>query len=62
MEEKIWESMQKVADVLHWLGKYDECNTLIMTGRLMRANKIETSDEWAIFVAKQERLLQRSQK
>lgn len=49
MEEKLWESIQKAANVLHWLGKYDECNALVMTARLMRANNIETLEEWTQF-------------
>lgn len=56
MEEKLWDTMQKTADVLHWLGKYEECNALIMTARLMRANGIETLEEWTKFVESQERI------
>lgn len=55
MGEKLWESIQKVADMLHWVGKYDECNALVMTARLMRANNIETLEAWTHFVESQER-------
>jgi len=54
MEEKLADRVQKTADFLHWLGKYDECNALIMTARLMRAHGIETLEEWTKFVENEE--------
>lgn len=54
MEEKLADRIEKTAEILHWLGKYDECNALIMTSRLMRAHGVETLEEWSTFVEKQE--------
>jgi len=56
MGEKLWEKMQKTADVLHWLGKYQERDAIILASRLMRAKGIEEMDEWENFVTSQEKL------
>jgi hypothetical protein len=62
MGEKLWERLQKMADLLHWLGKYDERDALAMTARLMRANNIETLEEWLSFVESQERARQSTER
>lgn len=54
MEEKLADGVQKMAELLHWLGKYGERDTLVMTARLMRAHGIETLDDWTTFVENQE--------
>ena len=50
MQEKIWEKLSKAADGLHWLGKYEECNALCLTVRLMRTHGIDTLEQWQAFV------------
>lgn len=42
MPEKVPDMLVKTADVLHWLGKYNEANALILLSRWMRARNIET--------------------
>ena len=54
MEEPLADSMQQTADVLHWLGRYTECNALVMTGRLMRTKGITNLEEWTKFVETEE--------
>ncbi len=54
MPEKIWERLEKVANGLHWLGRYEECNALNMTIRLMKAHGIETLEQWIGFVESSE--------
>jgi len=56
MGEKLWEKLQKTADVLHWLGKYQERDAIILASRLMRAKGIEEMGEWENFVTSQEKL------
>lgn len=55
MEENIADSLLKTADVLHWLGRYRECNTLILLSRLLRAENVETLDDLEEHVGEAER-------
>lgn len=55
MPEKLWETFQKVADVMHWIGKYDLANALIMAARLVKALDIDTLEKWQAWVEKQEK-------
>ena len=50
MPEKIWERLEKVANGLHWLGRYQEANALSLTVRLMREREIETLEDWEEYV------------
>ena len=45
MEESIADALVKTADVLHWLGRYRECNALILFSRLARALNLTTLDD-----------------
>jgi len=51
MPTKIWERLEKVAEGLHWLGKYEEANALWLTVRLMKAAEVETLEQWEAFVS-----------
>lgn len=46
MKEEFPEMLLKAADAMHWLGKYDESNALILLSRFVRARKIGTLDEF----------------
>lgn len=50
MDEAIWEKLQKVAKVLHWLGKYEEARAVSATARLMRDRDIRELPDWERFV------------
>lgn len=45
MGEKLHEKLMKAADVLHWLGKYDEANALILCSRLARISEAENLEQ-----------------
>jgi hypothetical protein len=44
MGENLADALLKTSEVLHWLGKYQESNALVLLSRLMRAHKIPTLD------------------
>jgi hypothetical protein len=50
MGENLADALSKTANVLHWLGKYDSANALILLSRLLRAHKIENLDDFEKFV------------
>jgi len=54
MQENLADVLLKTADVLHWLGKYDSANALILLSRLLRAHKIENLDQLERLVVDQE--------
>jgi hypothetical protein len=54
MKENLADMLSKTADVLHWLGKYDSANALILLSRLLRAHKIENLDQLEKLVVDQE--------
>lgn len=54
MEENLADMLVKTADVLHWLGKYRECNALVLLSRLLRARKIDTLADLDATVAREE--------
>ncbi len=57
MEEAIYDALLKTADVLHWFGRYRECNTLILVSRLLRAHGVLTLEALEVFVTKTEEAL-----
>lgn len=50
MGEAIYEKLEKVATLLHWIGKYDEANAISLTIRLMRHKATRELAEWQAFV------------
>ncbi len=55
MPEKVSEILKKLADILHWMGKYQECNILIYLLRWVKLRKLETLDELKAYVEMKER-------
>lgn len=45
MEESLDDTLTKAADVMHWMGQYRLCNTLILFGRLARADGLWTLEK-----------------
>lgn len=45
MGESIADSVQKTADVMHWLGKYEISNVLTFLARFLRASGITDIDQ-----------------
>lgn len=54
MEEAVYDTLFKVSDVLHWLGKYREANALIMLGRFLRARGIHRTEQLDALVEAEE--------
>jgi hypothetical protein len=54
MNEYLWETLRTAANALHWMGKYNECNALILLARLLEGNKIETLEAWKGYVEARE--------
>ena len=50
MEEKIYERLEHLAGMLHWLGKYGDAHTLGVLIRLMKRHGIETDNQWTEWV------------
>ncbi len=50
MGELLGDKMTKLADVLHWIGKYEEANACALLGRWLRARKVLTVDQFEAFV------------
>lgn len=55
MEENLAEALLKTADVLHWLGKYQVANALILFSRFCRARKLDTLEALEAVVVTAER-------
>ena len=54
MGEHLADILLAASSVLHWLGKYTECNALILTSRLLRAHNLDTLDKLEAFVTREE--------
>lgn len=56
MEENIPDTLLKLSDVMHWLGKYREANALVLLSRWLRARNIETLEvlEGAVLAAEKD--------
>jgi hypothetical protein len=54
MREHLADALLKTADVLHWLGRYTECNALILTSRLLRVHDLDDLDKLRAFVEREE--------
>jgi hypothetical protein len=60
MDEPIPDLLLKVADVLHFLGRYRESNLLVLLSRWLRARGIELDADLASVVVAAERDADRS--
>ncbi len=45
MPEKLYEMLNKLGDLLHWLGKYEDANEIFSLCRLFREHNIEKADD-----------------
>lgn len=54
MGEHLADVLLKTSSVLHWLGRYEECNALILTSRLLRVHDLDTLDKLEAFVTREE--------
>jgi len=50
MSEKLIDILKRLAKILHWLGKYEECNQLTEVIKLMNIHRIETTEELREFM------------
>lgn len=44
MEENVVEMLVTLASVLHWMGKYRECNVVTLLARMVKAYGIDTQE------------------
>lgn len=44
--ENLYGELMRASSVLHWLGKYDVANAMILFARFLRASSICTLDEF----------------
>lgn len=42
MEEKLADMLSSAAKMMHWLGKYRECNALTLFSRYVRVHDLQT--------------------
>jgi len=54
MGEHLADRLLKLADVLHWLGRYEECNACILTSRLLRVHGLDDLGKLELFVTREE--------
>ena len=54
VEENLADGLMKTAAVLHWLGKYQAANALILFSRWVRAKNVSTLDELELLVVRAE--------
>lgn len=54
MGENLADVLLAASGVLHWLGKYTECNALILTSRLLRVHGLDDLDKLEAFVEREE--------
>lgn len=50
MGEDLADVVLRLSEVLRWLGKYEESNTLVLLSRLLRVESIRTEDQFEFFV------------
>lgn len=54
MGEHLADVLLKVSSVLHWLGKYEECNAIVMLSRLVRVHGLDDLAKLTAFVEREE--------
>lgn len=54
MEESLIVAMERVADMLHWLGKYREGNAICLLVRLLRTYEFTTLDDLEAYIDAQD--------
>ena len=45
MNEPLWETLLSLANVLHWLKKYEECNAITVLAIKLREYNIRTQEQ-----------------
>lgn len=54
MPEKLLDKLLKASCVLHWLGKHEEANALILFSRELRCFDVDTLEKLDVFVSRHE--------
>jgi hypothetical protein len=53
MNQPLGDILEKLSDILHWLGKYQESNAVAMTTRLVRTIGATTLGEYEAWINQQ---------
>ncbi len=54
MGECLADALLKVSSVLHWLGKYEECNAITLLSRLLRLHELDDLRKLEAYVTYEE--------
>lgn len=54
MGESLADRLVKVSNLLHWLGRYDEANSLMLICRLLRDKRLESVEELEAWINQQD--------